>query len=353
MFLEKQLTGQFDSLVEYAEDINRRNGGSGTAVVVIHKGRIVTESYRGTFSHEPAAKAIRADSQFNVASARKSYIGFAVAWAVHQGKVRSIDDPVREYLPELDRELLAGTTIRHLLTHTHGLHEDAQGNLYREFAPGTDWAYRGVNIVMLTDIVRRTTGKTVAQILDESVFQPLGFTETGWRKESTEQLVPVILDAKHETEMILSPNADGDGDRRNLYVSARELAYWGYLHLTKGNIGGRQIVPAEVIEMATRVQSPELSDQNLPRNGFLWHAKSRPAEQSEIGADVPNGSYQILGVTGPLVLVIPEHGLVVARMYNKRYNYSGDKGENYLYYLREFGDRVMECLEPCGSDQTE
>jgi hypothetical protein len=42
----------------------------------------------------------------------------------------------------------------------------------------------------------------------------------------------------------------------NMYLSTRELAYWGYLHLNKGKINEKQIVPREIIDMATSLQSP-------------------------------------------------------------------------------------------------
>lgn len=63
------------------------------------------------------------------------------------------------------------------------------------------------------------------------------------------------------------------------------------------------------------------------------------AQLSELGERVPKGSYQILGITGPTILVIPAYNVVVAKMYNKRYNYGGD---NYLYYLREFSNLVAD-----------
>jgi hypothetical protein len=48
-------------------------------------------------------------------------------------------------------------------------------------------------------------------------------------------------------------------------------------------------------------------------------------------------------VRGSLLLIIPVEEIVVARMYNKQYNYSGCEG--YLHYLREFGNEVMRRLK--------
>jgi CubicO group peptidase (beta-lactamase class C family) len=128
-----------------------------------------------------------------------------------------------------------------------------------------------------------------------------------------------------------------------MFVSAREFALWGYLHLKQGMISGKQIVPREIFKMTTTVQSPKLKNKELPQNGFLWFSKDLPVKSTEIGDLVPAGSYQIVGVRGALLLVIPSKELVVARMYNKQYNYSGTEG--YLYYLREFGNEVIKCFK--------
>lgn len=340
MNIHKDITSQFSTLVEYTQKINDLNGGSATALVVIHKDRIITEYYSGFHSHDRTARPIQVDSQFNIASARKSYIGFAVALAVYQGKISSIDDLVINYLPELDSKVMEKTTIRHLLTHTHGIERNEKGHLFREFSCGTNWAYRGENILMLCEIVRRTTKKTVSQIINEYICCPLGLKETGWKTDWSEQLVYSIVDKNKKSKSYLEPTANGD--LHNMFVSAREFAYWGYLHLKQGMIDGKQVVPKEVFKMASSVQSPEMENKDLPQNGFLWFTKNLPAKYTEIGASVPVGSYQIVGVRGALLLVIPSHELVIARMYNKQYNFSGSEG--YLYYLREFGDKVMECL---------
>lgn len=106
-------------------------------------------------------------------------------------KGRWIDAPVTDYLPTLNEKVMSGTTIRHLLTHTHGL-KSKKGEFEREFQPGEGWAYRGLGIDMLCGIVHKTTGKTIAQILNELVFDPLGFRETGWYASPHDGLVDVV-----------------------------------------------------------------------------------------------------------------------------------------------------------------
>lgn len=316
------------------EDIKARNHSSGAALVILKDNKIVLEHYSGYHSNVPDSLSIHESSQFNIASARKSYLGLAVAYALYDRKIKSLDDLAIKYF---DMELLEETTIRHLVTHSHGLHQKEDGTIFREFAPGEGWAYRGINILMMTELINRVYGKIFPDLLEERVFQPLGFKETHWQTKPNEQLVQVIDQPNEPATYTLGHKKDGT--ESNLHTSARELALWGNLHLNNGCINGKQIVPQEVIQLATQVQNPSFKNKDLPQNGLFWYVQDTPAVKSEIGERVPKGSYQILGITGPTLLVIPKYNVVVAKMYNKRYNYGGS---NYLDHLREFSNVVVD-----------
>lgn len=244
-----------------------------------------------------------------------------MAYALYEGKIKSLDDYAIDYFEDMDEQLLGNSTIRHLVTHSHGLNEKEGG----------------INVLMMTRLVNSLFNMSFSELLKERVFLPLGFKETAWQTEENEVLVKEII----------NPNVEGsyklwrfnNGTESNLHTSAREFAQWGNLHLNKGLVNGNQIIPKEVIEIATQIQSPNYKDKNLPQNGLFWYVQDTPAVYSEIGERVPKGSYQILGITGPTLLVIPEYNVVVVKMYNKRYNYGGD---NYLFYLKEFSNLVAD-----------
>lgn len=227
---------------------------SGSALVIMHNGETVLEKYWGRHSKRESARKIQANTRFHVASVRKSYIGFAVAHAVHEGFISSIDDSVMRYLPEYNQPIMEGTTIRHLLTHTHGL-RGQRDSIERDFSPGTSWAYRGVGIGMLAEIVKKTTGQTVADVLATQVFTPLHYFESGWTGKKDETLVDVI---RKEDDPAWTESLSTEGDQMNMYVSARELARWGEFHRTHGLINGHQQVSEAIIKMATSLQSPNL-----------------------------------------------------------------------------------------------
>lgn len=337
MILKTKFQSNFDSVINHVRNTSELVDCSGAAVVIIQNDVIVVEEYWGKQAKAEDARPIQEDTQFHVASVRKSYIGFAVAYAVQEGYISSIDDLVYSYFPEMDSSILAQTTLRHLLTHTHGL-TNKEGELEREFPPGQNWAYRGVGIDMLTQIVKRTTGKTVSAILAEQVFIPLKFKETGWYGNPNENLVEVI---RNPQDRSWYTSESIDGDKMNMYVSAWELAQWGLLHLNQGKSEGKQMVSSEVLALATSLQSPAAIDSDLPQNGFLWFVKDLPAKKSEIGEQVPRGSYQILGYTGVTLLVIPQYNIVAVRAFN---SFGSPEGFDYLSDVRAFGDSIIQCI---------
>jgi CubicO group peptidase (beta-lactamase class C family) len=333
------MSDKFKKIIDWIEDIKVRNQSSASALIIMKDNNIIFENYNGFHSNTDISTPVSATSQFNVASARKSYLGLAVAFAIYEGKIKSLDDFAIEYFDDLDEELIGKTTIRHLVTHSHGLSESDQGSIFREFEPGQGWAYRGINVLMMTNLIKKLYGKSFPELLKERVFTQLGFKETSWETRGNKNLVKVIDNPNKEATFKLGDSKDGS--ESNLHVSTREFAFWGNLHLNKGKINGKQIVPTEVIEIATQVQNPNYKNQDLPQNGLFWYVQDTSSKKSEIGDRVPQGSYQILGITGPTILVIPKYNVVVAKMYNKRYNYGGD---NYLYYLREFSNLVADAI---------
>lgn len=333
--LVKESSNHLQPLFSYVESIQKQISASAAAVYVIQHDKIIGEWYSGVHSFL-SEQNVQENSRFNVYSTRKCYIGLATAIAIYEGKIKDIDDQVLDYLDE-ETGLLEGTTIRHLVTHTHGL-DIEDGKLVRHFSPGEGWDYNNAGLSLLYKIILQTTGCTVNEILQENVFKPLQLQETGW--ESTEQpnLVCDVFEPTNEAKLRLDDNT---GFERNLYVSARELAHFGYLHLKRGEIGGKQMVPSVLLDMTTAVQTPE-AIQNTPQNGYFWFRNVNNFSQSEIGGEVPKGAYQILGASGCTVLVIPEYEAVAVRMYNKRGN---PPGYDYLQDIQQFGNLVSSLLQ--------
>ncbi|MBS4220020.1 beta-lactamase family protein [Bacillus sp. FJAT-49711] len=329
----------FKDITAYTERVKQEMSASGAALVIMKDNNIVHEWYSGTHHFEKGAKNIDYTSQFNVYSIRVTYVGLAIAIAVYEGHL-NLEDKISNYLHELDKEILGETTIRHLLTRCTGLNIKSD-KVQRVFDLGTN--IEGKKPELLAKILHKATGKTVNEILTDRVFKPLNWTNTEWVTEGKNNLVCDIQSPNSYPTLRIGSNI---GDERNLYVSARELALWGNLHLNKGSWDGRQILSEEIFNLVTSVQSPSTLPNQLPKFGFLWWIKDSEVsfKFNELGSELPEGSYQILGASGCSCTVIPKLNAVAVRMYNSLYTYENE-GFDYIKDIQNFGDLAFSSLK--------
>ncbi|WP_219835570.1 serine hydrolase [Paenibacillus sp. R14(2021)] len=319
----------FENVNQYVLDIKNQTSSSAASVLIIQNGAIVNEWYSGRHDGSEHSRVVDANSRFNVASVRKTYLGFAISLALYERRIESLDDAAGKYLDDLDDELTGDVTIRHLLTHTHGL-SSAGTNM---FPAGSDWKYNNAGVNLLIRMVQNVFDQPLAKVIEERLLMPYGLSETGWRKDKSDHLVWL-------NEAYLGEQ----GDEANLFVSTRDLGFWGYIHLTKGFYRGRQILPRQVFEQAAKIITPPSLDQRLPRNGFFWQVQDSEARAaSELGEQLPEGSYQSLGFYGNALLIIPAYNVAAVRMLNQ--TTSNPPGYDYLEDIRTFGDRVLACIK--------
>jgi CubicO group peptidase (beta-lactamase class C family) len=150
------------------------------------------------------------DSVFHVASISKQFAAHCVVLLAKAGRL-SLDDDVREYLPELP-DYGHEITIRHLIHHTSGLRdqwellrlagwreddlitdEDVLDIVPRQttlnFPPGEQEFYSNSGYTFLGLIVQRVSGRGLRRFADELIFEPLGMTRTHFHDDHNE-IVP-------------------------------------------------------------------------------------------------------------------------------------------------------------------
>lgn len=88
--------------------------------------------------------------------------------------------------------------------------------------------------------------------------------------------MPDINDPNSYPTLRLESN---EGSDRNLYVSARELALWGNLHLNRRIMDGKSILPLEVFDNVTSVVTPSSLPTHLPRLGYFWWIQNENTEK--------------------------------------------------------------------------
>jgi CubicO group peptidase (beta-lactamase class C family) len=142
-----------------------------------------------------AARAMSADTVFDVASLTKVVATTTATLALaSQGQLR-LTDPVTRYLPGFVAGQESPVTIRHLLTHTAGLPDtrkfyewcDTRAELLRNLLatplstpPGTQVSYSDLGFMALGEIVARVAGQPLDAAVRHLVTEPLGLAGTGF-----------------------------------------------------------------------------------------------------------------------------------------------------------------------------
>ena len=150
---------------------------------------------------------VSAGTIFEGGSVSKQFTAAAVMLLARDGKL-SLDDQVRQYIPELP-DYGSSLTIRHMLNHTSGLRD--WGNLASiagwprttrvhshahvleivarqratNFTPGTRWSYSNTGFNLAAIIVQRVSGMPFPEFTRTRLFQPLGMAHTSWRDDYT------------------------------------------------------------------------------------------------------------------------------------------------------------------------
>ncbi|MEV5158229.1 serine hydrolase domain-containing protein [Streptomyces sp. NPDC053728] len=147
------------------------------------------------------------DGYFRMASTAKTLVATVVLQLVAEGTL-SLDDTVEHWLPGVVRgngNDGRSLTIRHLLQHTSGLHDDLPGystpQEYDEqrhdvhsseelvaramahapdFSPGEGWQYSNTGYVLLGTVVQKVTGRSAHAEIEDRILGPLGLDRTRW-----------------------------------------------------------------------------------------------------------------------------------------------------------------------------
>jgi CubicO group peptidase (beta-lactamase class C family) len=173
-------------------------GDPGCALGVVQNGQVAYAKGYGLANLDWGIP-VSSSTVFDIGSVSKQFTSTAIALLDIDG-VLSIDDDVRKWIPELP-EYERTITIRHLLNHTSGIRDyltlmDLAGtdfnNVFDEFdgvelitrqralnfEPGSEFLYSNSGYLLLANIVRRATDKSMRQFLEERVFDPLGMAHT-------------------------------------------------------------------------------------------------------------------------------------------------------------------------------
>jgi CubicO group peptidase (beta-lactamase class C family) len=261
-------------------------------LIVVQDGRVRLERYARGHSRQ---------GRYTSFSVAKSLTSTLVGAAVRDGFIKSVDDPVTRYIPELAGSAYDGVTVRQILTMTSGVkwNEDYTNpnsdvarmyakpvpagtdptvaylrTLTREAEPGTKWVYKTGETNLIGVLVTKVTGKSLTAYAEEKIWRPYGMErDLFWMMDQSGQNIGGCC----------------------LSASLRDYARIGRFVLD----GGKGVVPAGWFSEATR-PTPVTTNPNTGQGyGYQWWT-------------LPDGSFQAQGIFGQLIHIDPARKLVIA-----------------------------------------
>ena len=338
--------------IEAAVDASIKAGElPGAVVLAARHGKIAWLKAFGNRAVKPATEPMTTDTIFDIASMTKVVATTpAIMQLVEKGVLR-LGDPVSRYLPKFTGGGKDDITVRQLLTHYSGLRAGFDSS--REFSgyaaaleeiwkdkvsgtPGRSFLYSDLNFIVLAEIVRAVSGKTLDIYARDHIFSPLGMADTAFNPpaEWAARIAPTEMrqhGAKPEDYKMLRGRVHdltvwrmgGVSGQAGLFSSARDLAIYAQTLLNHGVYGGERLLSEASVAAMTSPQSPQ---QAANIRGYGWDINS---DYSSPLGDLFSGGFGHTGFTGTSIWVHPPSDSFVIVLSN-RVHPSGGKNVNHL-----------------------
>lgn len=263
-------------------------------MVIVQDGNVRLERYGLDFD---------AKGKWTSFSVAKSLTSTMVGAAVKDGYIKSLDDKVTTYIPEMKGSAYDDVTITQLLTMTSGIkwnedYEDPKSDvalfnehkaepgvdvtasymrkLPREAPAGSKWVYKTGETNLIGVLVSKATGEKLSDYLSEKVWVPFGMQQdASW----------LLGSSGHEISGCC------------IQAATRDMARFGQFILGGGMIGGKSILPDGWIAKATTKQA----DIGNPGKGYGYQWWT-----------YDDGSYAAQGIFGQGIFIDPKRKLVIA-----------------------------------------
>jgi CubicO group peptidase (beta-lactamase class C family) len=259
-----------------------------SGVLVIKDGKIVLERY---------GLGRTAQDRWTSFSVAKSVTSTLIGAALKDGKIKSLDDRVSVYIPELKGSAYDDVTVRQLITMTSGVkwnesYTDPNSDvarvglsvmepgvnpvvsymrrLPREAPAGTKFVYKSGETDLAGILLSNAVGAPLAQYFSDKVWKPYGMEQDGIWVEDV---------------------ADHERGGCCISMTLRDYGRMGQFMLGHGKAGEKEVVPAGWTEDATTAHV------KVPPYGYFWWI-------------IPGG-YEAEGIFGQTLSVFPEEHLVV------------------------------------------
>ncbi|MFN0032620.1 MAG: serine hydrolase domain-containing protein [Flavobacteriales bacterium] len=273
-----------------------------TALLVFKNDSLLFEQYWNGYD---------VNTKSNSFSMAKSFCAMLIGKAIDEGYIKSLDQPVGDFIPEFSEGKNSMLTIKHLLQMTSGIpfgesygspfgymakayygddlvNETMKYRVERE--PGTFWIYEGGNSVLLGMILKKATGRTPSEYFFQKVWSCIGAeNDAHWN-----------LDHEGGLEKTFS----------GFYATARDFARLGKLYEHEGVWETDTVIPTDFAKLCV---APNMiidsSGEPCTWYGMHWW----------LGKYMGNDFFSCRGMRGQYIAVVPGEQLIVVRLgHNQR-----------------------------------
>ncbi|MBC6996576.1 serine hydrolase domain-containing protein [Neolewinella lacunae] len=341
---------------------------AGAVTLLEQKGKTLYRAAHG-FADQEAGKPMQQDQVFHLMSMTKPIVAVAFMMLYEEGHFQ-LDDKVSDYLPAFkelrvakdpnvgkDGETVPATapvTIRQVLSHTagfsHGLsgtnldndvaralyyapHENiasrvqALAELPLTYQPGERWFYSASPDIEAL-LIEKFSGQTVAEFLQQRIFDPLGMKDTGYNltAEQAARLAKLykIVDGKLVNDP-MQMGAMGNkvfGGTHGLLSTADDYAKFCRMLLGNGRYAGKRLLKKKTLELMTQNHLGDIPYS--PGQGFgLGFGLDTAVPEDGLGAA---GRYYWSGAYSTFFFVDPANQLFAILM-TQRSPYTGQIGD--------------------------
>jgi CubicO group peptidase (beta-lactamase class C family) len=229
-------------------------GGPGCALAVAQDGDFIYTRGYG-YANLDYDIPVTPQTIFDVASVTKQFVAASLTMLALDGEL-SLDDDVREWLPELPA-YDTPITLQHMIYHTSGLRDylnlfplAGRGHYYPishpqildmmsrqralNFPAGDRYEYSNTAYMLLAQVVERASGQTLGEFAQERIFDPLGMSGS-LMYDNYERIIPGRATGYDRLDdgrvlMVHNYNFDVAGDGQ-MYTTVEDLLRWdNYLH---------------------------------------------------------------------------------------------------------------------------
>lgn len=333
-------TSKIDRLIESAISRELIAGG---VILVGNRAGVVFERAYGRTSSDPKAPHTAVDTIFDIASLTKVVATApAILKLAEQGKI-SLVDPVVRWFPEFSGKGKDDLLVLNLLTHTSGLDDFSlsasnplqsavEGAALQKLKGeiGSRFHYADINFILLGEMVRRVTGKSLDQYASASIFAPLGMKDTSFNPPGgkiARCAATIAEDKSWQVGQVQDPLArqlGGVAGHAGVFTTAPDLARFCRMILDDGVFEGTRILSARAVRQMT---APYFSRNGKVVRGLGWDIAS--PYSSPKGNGFSETSFGHTGYSGSSIWLDPAEDIFVVLL-TSRIDYKNIREFNQL-----------------------